>query len=203
MVDHSPVQGRSTPAKKPKTGARWFNIVSTVLILFLCVVLVLLVLQNRRYKAMLVGSGSVPPEDALKPGEMVGDFAITTLEGEEGRLTVSTPDERYLLFVLSTSCPHCLANLPKWAEISRRLGGSGWYVVGVSMEGADETARYVRENRVGFYTVSTPDSAFMERYKLPGVPATLLLSTGGVVRGVWIGELTEEQVSEVLSQASS
>lgn len=192
----------STASNMARWGrAHWFEIASTSAIVFLSVVLVLLILQNLRYKGMLEQVGAIQEENVLKPGERVEDIAITTLGGEPGRLNVASSNDRYLIFVLSTSCPHCLSNLPKWADINRRAGSSGLYVVGLSVQGPKETSDYIRANGVQFYTVTTPDSAFLERARLPGVPATLLVSTGGIVRGVWIGELTDQQVSEVIDQA--
>jgi hypothetical protein len=201
MTEQTTTHGKSTSAKASSAGGRWFNIITTALIVFLSVELVLLVIENRRYEEMLVQSGVIQRDDALKPGERISDIAITTLEGKDGLLTFSGEDDRYLLFVLSTSCPHCLANLPKWADINRRVAPSGRFVVGLSVHGASETVQYVQDNGVGFYTVTTPDSSFLDHYRLPGVPATLLLSAGGVVKNVWIGELTDAQVAEVVDQS--
>jgi peroxiredoxin len=201
MTEQSAHQGKSTAGKAASGGGRWFKIISTVLIVFLSVDLVFLVIKNRRYEEMLMQSGVIQRDDAMKPGDRIGDIAITTLEGKDGQLSVSTPNDRYLLFVLSTSCPHCLANLPKWADINRRVAPSGRYVVGLSVHGAKETVQYIQDNGVAFYTVTTPDTAFLDRYRIPGVPATLLLSTGGVVQNVWIGELTDDQVADVINQA--
>ena len=197
MANHPFVWKNSTQS----AAARWFNRVTALLIVALSVVLILLIVENRRYKGMLAGAGAAGSVDPLEPGERIGEIAITTLEGGEGKLSFAAANNRFLLFVLSTTCPHCIANLPKWAEISRRVAPSGMSVVGLSMEGRAETSDFVKENGVSFYTVTTSDSAFLERYRIPGVPATLLLSTGGIVQGVWMGELDEGQVSEVIDEA--
>lgn len=201
MTEQTATQGKSTSVKASSAGGRWFNIISAVMIVLLSVELVILVVENRRYEEMLVQSGVLRRSDALKPGERLGDILIRTLEGKDGQLSFSGQDDRYLLFVLSTSCPHCLANLPKWADINRRVAPSGRYVVGLSVQGTGETTQYIQDNGVSFYTVTTPDSAFLDRYRIPGVPATLLVSTGGIVQNVWVGELTDDQVAEVVNQA--
>lgn len=191
---------RNHAIEKPSGRGRIFDVITVVLIVFLSVVLVLLIIENRRYRALLTGAGVIERTDALKPGERIDDVAITTLDGEPGILAFSGENDKYLLFVLSTDCPHCLANLGRWGDISRRLGPSGRYVVGLSVHGPRETAKYIEENDVRFYTVTVRDSSFLDRYRIPGVPATLLLSTGGIVRQVWIGELTDSQVSDVIDQ---
>lgn len=175
--------------------------ITILLILFLAAESAFLYVQNRRYEETLMQLGLLKNPDMLKTGETIGDLAVTTLEGTPATLDIASGRGEYVLFVLSTSCPYCLANLGKWGEISRRISGSGRYVVGVSVHGPAETTEYVRENKVGFYTVAVADSGFMGRYRIPGVPATVLLSAGGTVEGVWIGELTEKDVADVIHHA--
>jgi peroxiredoxin len=192
---------RSTPGRYLiRLGrTRWFELAAVLLIILLSINLVLLTLQNREYEKILSRAGLSQADEIVRPGSQLENIDIVTLEGHSATLSVSDENKRFLLFVLSTTCPHCLANLPRWDSISRTLSSSGLYIVGLSIHKPEETMEYVAEQGVSFYTVSVSDTAFLERYMIPGVPATLLLATGGIVEQVWIGELSEDQVSEVIN----
>jgi hypothetical protein len=66
------------------------------------------------------------------------------------------------------------------------------------MQNLEETKKFLEGKNVGFYTFSVSnDTSFNRKYKVNGVPETILLNGGGTVEKVWIGELSTEQRTEI------
>lgn len=181
--------------------SKWFELTAVAIIVFLSVDLIFLISKNRQYEELLTQAGILRSGEVLSSGERLENIEIVTLDEYSATLSFSGENRRYLLFILSTTCPHCVANLPRWDSINRALRPTELYIVGLSLHKPQETADFVSENSVSFYTVTVRDSAFLERYRIPGIPATLLVSEGGIVENVWIGELTPDQEAEVIDHA--
>ncbi len=180
--------------------APWTPILSYVLIVMLTAEVVLLAKQNRDLKAT-INRMSAGPMETLKPGESVGTIAAWTLGGETRQLRFDDAPRKSLLFVLSTTCPHCEKNLPLWQEIAVRGGADSCRIVGVSLHDLPTTRAYVAAKGIRFEVVSAADSDFTRHYKIPGVPETILLDARGRVEKTWIGELSDAQTREILGLA--
>lgn len=177
---------------------KWINIFGLLIIVLLAADVVLLTLKTRKLEKELANSSQIAQVEPLTPGEIVGGFSVEALDGTPTNISYSDPDASYLLFVLSTTCPHCLANIVKWKSITERVG-EGVYVVGVSLHDVEKTLTYMSDKDVPFYTVCATDAQFQENYKISGVPSTILISGRGVVRNTWVGELNDDQVDEIIS----
>jgi len=110
-----------------------------------------------------------------------------------------------LLFVFSTTCPHCERNLAKWREIFQKLKlqkPGVINVIGVSIDNIDKTNEYFLKNKLS-YTTLIADTLFERRYKVRAVPQTILINGDGKVKNNWSGELTTQQVKELMSTIGS
>lgn len=169
-------------------------IVSFIIIALLTGEVVLLMIQNRGLKSTL--ESLTNPIKPLQPGERVEPFIVQTLSGNENTITYDDTTMKYLFFVLSTDCPHCLNNLTHWKEIATSDDNVHCDILGISMSNLEETKKYVAERDVSFY-LATAETSFVRKYKIAGVPTTILIDENGIVEKVWIGELTNEQTGEI------
>jgi thiol-disulfide isomerase/thioredoxin len=173
------------------------KLVSYIIITLLAGVCVLLAYQNRELKHKLSTSTSMSEIEPLKPGDKAEPFLMTTLDGATKEFAYTNPARKYLLFVLSTTCPHCEKTLPVWKSIAQK-NNDNCDIIGISIHSLDETKKYIGSKDVGFYVVSAmSDTSFNRKYKISGVPETILVSGDGVVEKAWIGELTYGQVKEI------
>ena len=157
----------------------------------------ILFLQNKELKDTLSATTLVAQVKPLQPGERVERFTVTTFEGSTREITYTDPTRKYLFFVLSTTCPHCANTLPTWKSIAQTYQDS-FDVIGISLHNIDETRKYFEAKDVGFYLASVAnDTSFSRKYKISGVPETMLIDGNGIVEKVWIGKLTREQTSEI------
>lgn len=182
-----------------KKGRR-LQIVSFVIIAFLVGEVILLVIQNRELKYTL--EARTDPIKPLQAGERVDSFRVHTLSGDENTITYTDSTKKYLFFVLSTDCPHCLNNLKHWKEITSNNDNVNCDIFGISMSNLEKTNKYAAERDVSFY-LATADTTFEGKYKIAGVPSTILINGNGIVEKVWVGVLTSEQKEEIKNLMSA
>jgi peroxiredoxin len=182
----------------PKRG-RWASTIPYVLILLLCVEVVALMQQNQRLKTQIARGATM---GGLAAGDRIQPISTRTMDGRADRIAFDDAAGRQLLFVLSTTCPHCEKNLAPWREIAE-AGRGRCRVTGVSIHDLETTRHYAGTQVVGFDLVSAADSNFTMSYNIPGVPETILLGPGGVVLKTWLGELTPAQTREIKQMLST
>ncbi|HEV8539078.1 MAG TPA: TlpA disulfide reductase family protein [Bacteroidota bacterium] len=182
---------------------RWTQLVGFIIIAGLTVEVVFLSIQNRQLKNVLKSRTMISQVESLKAGEKVEPLKIQTLEGETTVLSYNDPAKKYLLCVFSTTCPHCEKILPAWQTLAEK-NNDNCFVIGISIHNVDETRKYVTAKKVGFYSVSaSSDTSFNRKYKISGVPETILLDGNGKVQKAWVGELTSEQTIEIQALLSA
>ncbi len=175
----------------------WVQVGGAVVMLLLATEVVLLTIQNRELKKALSGTTSMAQVEPLKHGDRVEPIRIQTLDGSSTELQYNDPTKRYLLFVLSTTCPHCEKTLPVWQSFSHNKSDN-CIVLGLCIHSLDETRRFLAAKNVGFYTASVEqDTSFGRKYKIAGVPETILINGNGTVEKSWIGELSPGQTNEI------
>ena len=181
----------------------WLKYSSYLLNVVCSIVCILLFAQNKELRQTLASTTTVAQVEPLQAGEKVEAFTITTLDGATRQIAYADPTRKYLFFVLSTSCPHCERTLPLWKSLAE-INDDNCYILGISLQNLDETMKYFSTKDVGFYIVSVKnDTSFSRKYKISGVPATILVNGNGIVERAWIGALTQEQTTEIRNLMSA
>ncbi len=73
------------------------------------------------------------------------------------------------------------------------------YILGVSIDDLKNTIDYVTTKDIKFYTVVNADTEFRSKYKVKGVPMTILVNGESEVEKVYFGELTNNQTEEIMN----
>lgn len=167
-----------------------------VAVLALAVEVVVLARQNSELKN--------PKDRGGKEQLAVGDsLSINDLKPLKANYTLPVNSPNQLLFVFTTTCPFCKKNLDNWKKLSEIAKEKNIAVVGIALDLPDSTAKYMSANKIDFNVLFPADvNAYRQKYKLLGVPKTILRDSSGVVRGVWTGLLNGQQVEEVASAIS-
>lgn len=188
----------------PLTPRRnWFQILSVVMIVFLILEVALLILQNRDLRAQLSVSANKEMMEPLKHGEKVGTIKIETLNEEMSEISYADPRKKYLLFVFSTTCPHCEKNFVNWQMIADKGNRMHCVIRGISVHDFESTRKYMETKKPNFDVVVLADTSFKSRYRVNGVLETILVNGDGALEKIWIGELTNEQTKEIQILMSS
>lgn len=177
------------------TKAQLLQWVGLILIISLTVEVFLLANQNRELKKVLSGMSS--DQQGLATGDQLEPFLFLTMDGSFSQFSYDDPSKKYLLFILSTSCPHCEQTLPIWNAITK-VSSNKVNILGISIHDYEKTRKFANEKNVEFNIVSA-DTNFQRKYKVSGVPETLLVNGSGIVEKAWIGQLSNEQTDEIIS----
>jgi hypothetical protein len=100
-----------------------------------------------------------------------------------------------LVLVYSDTCAICTVNWQQWNRLRKETGNRGSRVVLLNIRGRDP-----EEYRAAYNTAHAlfdPDPVSILAYRFLYTPQTLVLGTGGVVRGVWMGALRDSQRDEI------
>jgi peroxiredoxin len=176
---------------------KWFQILTLLVILSLSIEVVWLSVQNRRMKLMLSSLTPAHQVEPLKAGERVGPVRLQLIGGGTTELKYDEPKNKHLLFIFSTTCPHCEKTMPAWDTIAQKTSSNNCSIIGISVDSIRQTTEYVLKKKLAFYVSSVSDSGFIKNYKIPGWPETILVESGGIVQKTWVGELSPEQIAEI------
>jgi peroxiredoxin len=80
--------------------------------------------------------------------------------------------------------------MPALERLHRELDSAGLTVLGVSIDvrtGNADVRRFVADHGITFTILRDPDDRVSRVFQLAGVPNTVLLDRGGVIRQRWIG----------------
>jgi len=134
---------------------------------------------------------SQAPADAGPPlaaGEFVEPLELRSLAGDPARLDYSHPEAETVLLVFSTACPACRSNMENWKELSGGPARDGRRFYYVSISSPDRTRAFVDPFDLdGPVLLGSPEE--LAPLRLSRIPVTVAIGPGGLVRGVWIGEV--------------
>lgn len=135
----------------------------------------------------------------LTPGDEVVAFEATRLEGGTKRIEYPPEGKKTFLFLLSPSCGACAKTVPKWNRLASELEGRA-RVLGIVLGRYQSEQERLREKRLAFPVVRFPSREIMNRYKAYKVPQTIVVVPGGKVEENILGELTDQQVDELVAR---
>ena len=138
------------------------------------------------------GAGAQLPVGSAAPeieARTLGDarFKLSALKGRPVILTF-----------WGTWCPPCRDEFPELADLYRKHHPAGLEVVAVNQRDQErrtaDVQRFVDEFTVPFTVVIDPRGRSRRTYRLIGLPTTVFVDTGGVIRRVISGPLNREQL---------
>jgi len=133
------------------------------------------------------------PDQAFPyPGYLAPDLMLTDLKGQSASLS-SFRGKPILLNFWGTWCPPCRVEMPDLQKFYERYGdriavlGINYPTVG---EKPAEIERFLKSNGITYPNlIDAKGEAFVE-YRLTGVPTSFFIDARGVIRGIWTGPMT-------------
>lgn len=125
-------------------------------------------------------------------GKPAAAFTLDRLDGT-GALTVSAdPDKVVVLNFFASWCIPCKEENPSLVRVYERYRTSDVVFIGVLYQDSrDSGLKYVRDNGVGWPTVSDDDGRVAFSYGVFGIPETYFIGRDGVIAGRHIGPIDE------------
>lgn len=181
--------------------SRWLQRLGYLVFFFVVVEMVVLIQQNRDLKSKLSAASSNAIQ-FLKSGDIAPPFRLSSLDGNRTYVNIGHTGRPILLYIFSTTCPHCKRNIPIWKQITRKLDtGTGhknaMQVIGVSIDDVAETRAYCSRNSLN-YTTLVADTTFDRVYEVNAVPQTIFILANGKIADNWIGQLNNKDVKKLI-----
>ncbi|MCL4504937.1 MAG: TlpA family protein disulfide reductase [Chloroflexi bacterium] len=122
------------------------------------------------------------------------DFTLKTFNGTP----VSLKDlrgKRVLINFWASWCPPCLQETPDLVAAYKELGDSGVVFVGIgTQDDSDKLKKFAADNKVTYTILEDPKGSVSDAYSVLGLPTTVLVDSQGIVRKVFSGPVTKDQV---------
>ena len=119
------------------------------------------------------------------------DFSGTRVDGSAFALNdyrAAHPGQPVLLYFWADWCPVCRTTAGSVSSIAE-----DWPVMTLATQSGDAAAvrRFMQEKGYQWPTLADPDGKIMQRYRLPGTPAFVVIAPDGNIRFVNVGYTTE------------
>lgn len=106
-----------------------------------------------------------------------------------------------LLNIWATWCPPCVEEMPSMERVHRKLAGTDFHVVAVSVDEADSTvvSKFAKDLGLTFEVVHNRDGSIRRIYQTAGVPESFVIDRDGVIVKKVIGAAAwDSPVNEAL-----
>lgn len=151
--------------------------------------------------AMVLTASAVAAQ-TVRAGEPAPEIDLPALDG--GRVLLSRlRGHPVVVSFWGTWCPPCRDEFPELVRAHRTHGPAGLYVIGVN--GRDQELRttdvqkFVDEFAVPFPIALDQRGKARRAYGLIGLPTTVFIDSGGVVRSVHMGPINREELNRKLA----
>ena len=138
-----------------------------------------------------------------KEGGGAPDFVLTSLEGEEVRLS-QFKGKVVILDFWATWCTPCKLELPHFIELHQEYKDRGLVIIGVSLDktGVREVASFVKEWKIPYVVVMGTGEVVRDYGGIRGVPTTFVIGKDGKIYRKYVGyrkkEVFQEDVTALL-----
>lgn len=103
-----------------------------------------------------------------------------------------------LLLILSQGCGFCTESAPFYQRLTRELKSrAGIQVVAVLPQSLSNSQQYLNDLNV---SVAEIRQAQLDTIGVSGTPTLVLVDKAGLVKEAWVGKLTDDKETEVLSR---
>lgn len=122
-------------------------------------------------------------------GHLAPDFTLKTLDGNTVRLSELRGKKVVLINFWATWCPPCRLEMPTMQQIYSEYKDRGFEILAVNIESDAEQAisDFVKELRLTFPILLDPDMKVTRKFRVIGLPVSVLIDRQGIVRAKEIG----------------
>ena len=176
-----------------------------LIVVSLLVVLVVAALFNNPKGSTTTDAGKVGQIEVsneatqLEVGQQAPDFTITTVDGNNFRLSEHKGEPVWVIFQ-ATWCPGCQSEASDIQDAYEAAKGSGLNVIAV-YSGEDKDAVAAFANRMGltFFQASDQEASLSGAWGVTGMPVHFFIDPDGRLNAIHAGVMTRSQIDEQLA----
>ena len=161
--------------------------------------------EERALNNMALGSNVdfLPTDEGLARGEAAPDFELTTLAGEQMRLS-DYRGKAVILNFWATWCPPCRAEMPHMQDFYENQQDNDVEVVAVNLttedRGLPEIESFVEEYALSFPIPMDVDGEVGALYQAFSIPTSYVIDREGIVRHKIVGPMNEEMMNGFIEE---
>ncbi len=143
--------------------------------------------------ALMLFSLSCTSDKGSKEGGGAPDFALTSLDGAEVRLS-QFRGKVVILDFWATWCPPCKMELPHFIELYQEFQDDGLVIIGVSLDrtGVRDVAAFVKEWKIPYVVVMGTGEVTRSYGGIRGIPTTFVIGKDGKIYRKYVGYRKKE-----------
>lgn len=135
---------------------------------------------------------------APRAGRAAPDFRLTTLDGGTIRLS-DLQGKPVVVNFWATWCGPCRKEFPEFIQAADEFKEQGLTIIGVNVqEPRDKVAAFVDEFGANFTIALDTNGQVVNAYRVTGLPTTIFIDRQGVVKSVYLGQLSRDVLLERL-----
>ena len=148
-------------------------------------------------------SGAVA-EVGVQKGELARDFIAQAPDGALVRLSELRGRPTIINF-WATWCTSCLAELPEFKAVQAEIGADNLNIAAVNVgEGVADAQEFLDELKADAFRIGMdPTLVVADAYNVYGLPTSVFLDAGGVVRGIYAGQLSRDDLQAFIAAATA
>ncbi len=175
------------------------SIISWITVIGLIVCNILLIKQNLQLRETVEKQES---EKRVNVGAEFSEFKAVDNNNNPVSLVSGKPSKK-IIFFSSTSCPFCKKQNPYWTQLASQVK-SGQYEIFALFNDREEHPKveeYLKTYGFADINISVKplysNGEILQKYRLNGTPATLIINENGIVEKAWSGLWDKTTISEV------
>ncbi len=140
------------------------------------------------------------PALAVSPqqGKVAPGFSLLSLTGETTTLN-DYKGQVVLINLWATWCPPCKAEMPTLNAYYQANKDKGFVVLAVNdQEDATTVNNFIKTSRFTFPVLLDTQHQVLDTYNVRALPTTFIIDRDGVIRYVHMGEISRQQLEEIV-----
>ncbi|HEV2671924.1 MAG TPA: TlpA disulfide reductase family protein [Gemmatimonadales bacterium] len=124
-----------------------------------------------------------PQLNLIEVGTSAPDFKAVALPGGRPATIADYRGKVVLLNIWATWCPPCKVEMPSMERLHKKLAGTGFQLVAVSVDEEDSSVvnTFVKDYGLTFQILHDQDGTIREIYQTTGVPESFVIDRDGVI----------------------
>jgi peroxiredoxin len=175
------------------------SLISWLMIVGLVVCNIILIKQNLHLREVVEKQEI---EKRVQIGQSFDEFKAVDNINNSVNLLSAKPTKKVILFS-STSCPFCKKQNPYWTQLASQINSEKYeiFMLFNDREECPKVEEYLRSN--GYTSIDNSikplysSGETLQKYRLNGNPATLIIDENGVVEKSWSGLWDKPTIKEV------
>jgi cytochrome c biogenesis protein CcmG/thiol:disulfide interchange protein DsbE len=141
-----------------------------------------------------------PAEGALKIGDIPPRADLLDLKGQKVSLPGAFKGQVGLLHFWASWCPYCRKEFMAIESLFQQYKNKGFRPYSINVgENAVAVEAYLVNLKVSYSIPLDADSSTARRYGITGIPTTLIVDRGGLIRSKILGEINPDGLHKLVS----